>query len=65
MKFYAEKLCLDEKDLANSPALCIAAYEYYMTCARLCISILTQSFSVYFKGVKYNGHGDSSSEKRS
>ncbi len=54
MKFYAEKLCLDEKDLANSPALCIAAYQYYMTCATLCIRILTQSFSVYFKGVKDN-----------
>lgn len=52
MKFYAEKLCLDEKDLENSPALCIAAYEYYMTCARLCIRILTRSFSGYFKGVK-------------
>lgn len=54
MKFYAEKLCLDEKDLANSPALCIAAYEYYMACAMHCMRILTQSLSVYFKGVKDN-----------
>lgn len=50
MKFYAEKLCLDENDLANSPALCIAAYQYYMACATLCIRILTRSLSGYFKG---------------
>lgn len=31
MKFYAEKLCFDEKDLENSPALCIAAYKRYFT----------------------------------
>lgn len=65
MKFYAEKLCLDEKDLENSPVLCIAAYQYYMTCATLCIRILTRSLSGYYKGVKDNGHGDTSSEKRS
>lgn len=65
MKFYAEKLCLDEKDLENSPALCLAAYKYYMSCATLCIRILTRSFSVYYKGVKDNGHGDTSFEKRS
>lgn len=50
MKFYAEKLCLDEKDLENSPALCIAAYQYYMACATLCIRLLTRSLSGYFKG---------------
>lgn len=65
MKFYAEKLCLDEKDLENSPALCLAAYKYYMACATLCIRILTCSLSGYFKGVKNDGHDNTSSEKRS
>lgn len=65
MKFYAEKLCLDEKDLENSPALCLAAYRYYMACATFCIRILTRSLSGYFKGVKNDGHDNTSSEKRS
>lgn len=65
MKFYAEKLCLDEKDLVNSPALCLAAYQYYMACATLCIRILTRSLSVFYKGVKDYGHDNTSFEKRS
>lgn len=65
MKFYAEKLCLDEKDLENSPVLCLAAYQYYMTCATLCIRILTRYFSGFYKGVKDHGHDNTSFEKRS
>lgn len=65
MKFYTEKLCLDEKNLENSPALCLAAYRYYMACATFCIRILTRSLSVCFKGGVDDGHDNSSFKKHS